>query len=68
MASDNKYTCIVKVGNNTFLKYRLSDLLSFVKFLDQNHSEWRYFNVFDKLTKEQIASFTKNNRPTSKHI
>lgn len=61
--SKHKYTCIVKKGDNEFLKYRLSNLIKFVKFLDEKHSNWRWFNVFDKETKEQLASFTTKNRP-----
>lgn len=63
-----KYICIVKVGQDKFLKYRLSDLTSFTAYLDKEHKEWRYFNVYDKQLKTQIGSFTKNNRPQHKHI
>lgn len=58
-----KYTCIVKKGDDTFLKYRLSNLLKFVEFLDKEHAEWRWFNVFDKETKKQLASYTTKKRP-----
>ena len=63
-----KYNCIVKVGNDKFLKYRLNDLLKFVEFLDKEWSDWRWFNVYDKTTKTQLANFTKEHRPHQKHL
>lgn len=65
---DKRYTCIVKVSQNQFLKYRLNDLKKFVLFLDTKYPEWRWFNVYSKKTKEQLANFTKNNKPTSSFI
>ena len=65
---DKRYTCIVKVSQNQFLKYRLNDLKKFVLFLDTKYPEWRWFNVYSKKTKEQLASFTKNNKPTTSFI
>ena len=67
--SQKKYTCIVKtgdpeLGSDGFVKYRLTNLMKFVEFLDKKYPKWCYFNVFDKQTKEQLTSFTKNNKPT----
>ena len=59
-----KYSCIVKADGEQFVKYRtVRNLLKFTIFLDASFPEWRYYNVFDKETKRQIASFTKNRRP-----
>lgn len=66
--AEKKYTIIAKVGNEKFVKYRCSDLLSLVRFLDKSWPDWRWFNVFDKRTKEQIANFTTKNRPQTKTI
>jgi hypothetical protein len=63
-----KYKCIAKVGNEKFVKYRLSDLISFANFLDREWKDWRWFNVYDKQTGEQLANYTRNNRPPRKHI
>jgi hypothetical protein len=63
-----KYVCIAKVGHDKIVKYRLSDLMSFTKFLDENWSDWRWFNVYDKESREQLASFTRHNKPTAKHL
>lgn len=68
MKKKHKYTCIAKVGDDHFVKYRLSDLVKFAAFLDDKHSDWRWFNVFDKETKKQIGNFTRNKRPTTKSI
>lgn len=68
-----KYRVIAKVKKQgsqewTFVKYHCNDLLSFAKFLDQNFSSWAYFNVFDKATGNQLASFTVNQRPYKKEV
>lgn len=63
-----KYTCIVKINNDKFLKYRVDNLISFTNYLDKNWKEWKYFNVFDKKTKKQIANFTQSKRPTTSEI
>lgn len=65
---EKKYTIIAKVTADRFVKYRCSDLLSLARFLDKSWPDWRWFNVFDKRTKEQIANFTKNNRPQTKTL
>lgn len=63
-----RYTCIVKVSDSHFVKYRLNDLLKFTTFLDTQWQGWRWFNVYDKKTKEQIANFTNKNRPVTSTI
>lgn len=63
-----RYNCIVKVGKDKFIKYRLNDLLKFVEFLDKEWTEWRWFNVYDKSNKTQIASFTRTRRPTQQQV
>lgn len=62
-----KYKIIAKVGKDKFVKYHVNNLLSFTSFLDLNFKDWRFFNVFDQ-TGQQIANFTKNNRPGSSGI
>lgn len=63
-----RYVVIAKVGNEKFIKHRTSNLLLYTNYLNKNWSDWRYFNVFDKETKIQIANFTKNRIPTSAYI
>lgn len=58
-----RYICIAKVNTNKFVKYRLNNLLSFTSFLDKQYPKWRWFNVYEKETKKQLASFTTKNRP-----
>jgi len=63
-----KYTIIVKVDNEQFIKYRnVTDLIRLTAHLDTRFPTWRYFNVYDK-NREQIGSFTNRSKPTSKHI
>lgn len=66
--SQVKYNVIAKVGSSKFVKYRSTNLLSFTKYLDAAFPDWRYFNVYDKKTKDQIANFTQKNRPLNKQI
>ena len=64
-----RYNVIVKVGEERFLKYRnVTNLLRFTSFLDDKHSTWRYFNVFDTVTKKQVGNFTSAHRPTTRHL
>lgn len=69
MLQKARYNAIVKVGQNDFLKYKnVTNLIRFVSFLDDKHSMWRYFNVYDSDTKKQVGNFTSRHRPTSKHL
>ncbi|UZR93163.1 hypothetical protein [Chondrinema litorale] len=65
---ERKYTCITKVSKEKFVKYNTSNLLDFTNFLDQKYAGWRWFNVFSKKSKEQLASFTNKRRPVQKYI
>lgn len=67
MISSKKYKVIVKVGNDKFVKYHATNLLTFTSFLDSKFPEWRWYNIYDK-SGNQIGSFTRKNRPTSKFI
>ena len=42
-----KVVVIVKVSNDKFLKYHVSNLLLFTS-LDRKFPEWKYFNVYNK--------------------
>lgn len=66
-----KYKVIVKANKEKFLKYNVNNLLLFTRFLDKEYPEWRWFNVFvykKDSSGEQIASFTKSNRPVRAYI
>ena len=71
-----KYKIIVKIKNNPdgsahCIKYRVTDLLKFTQFLDKTWSEWKWFNVYENLGVDkgnQIANFTKSNRPISRFL
>ena len=58
-----KVIVIAKVGNEKFVKYRVNNLIKFASFLDKQFKEWRFFNVYDRKTRKQLGSFTKNRRP-----
>jgi len=60
MQRARKYTAIIKVGAETFVKYRnIQNIDRFRAFLDDRFPEWRYANLFDKVTREQVGSITK---------
>lgn len=66
---ENKYSCIVKVDATKFVKYTyVRNLLKFTAFLDLKFEGWRFMNVFDRTSRRQIASFTKNRKPTSHSV
>lgn len=62
------YRVWVKVEDDKTLTYRSSDLLNFTKFLNKSYPEWRFFNVYDKESGQQLASFTKHNQPKTKRV
>lgn len=64
----SNYRCWVKCKDNQYRTWHTSNLLLFVRFLDKEHSEWRFFNVYDKKTNANLASFTNNNRPTKSQL
>ena len=63
----DKYVCIVKTSEK-HIKCYVTDLIKFTLYLDKNFTTWKYFNVFDKKTRQQIANFTINQRPTKRRI
>jgi hypothetical protein len=62
------YRIWVKIENDKTITYRSSDLLNFTKFLNKSYPTWRFFNVYDKETGQQLASFTKSNQPQTKRV
>jgi hypothetical protein len=49
-----------------WLKYRgVKSLLDLTRYLDREFPSWLFVNCFDRKTKRQVGSFTRNNRPTS---
>lgn len=63
-----KFRCIAKVGNDKFVKHRVNNLVSYANYLDKAFPDWRWFNVYHNETRQQIANFTKNNRPDNKWL
>ena len=66
-----KYKCIVKLhtpAGDHFLKYRTSDLLKFTKFLEEKHQGWKWFNVYDRISGQQLDWYSINKKPLTKHI
>ena len=66
--SRKKYVVIIKVDTTKFVKYRVWDLLKLVDFLNTQWPEWRWFNVYDKDTGEQLDNFTKNSLPEGRRL
>ena len=62
------YRCWVKCDENDFKTWHSDNLLSFVLFLDNNYPNWRFFNVYDKKKGNELARFTKSNRPLKKQL
>ena len=63
----DKYIIIVKTTEK-HLKYHVTDLIKFTSFLDTKFPTWKFFNVYDSKTQEQIANFTINQRPTKRRV
>ena len=57
------YTVIVKVGPEKFLKYRnIHSIDNFIQFLNRSWPDWRYANIYDKETRDQVRSITRKNK------
>jgi len=63
-----KYRVIAKVENDKFVKYHVNNLLLFTSFLDSDFGGWRWFNVYDKKTGQQLGNFTNKQRPSRRFI
>ena len=64
-----RYTVICKVGVDDFKKWRaVTNLIRFTEFLDTTYPSWRFYNVFDSKTKEQIASYTQKRKPQTRFV
>lgn len=77
MTKDKRYRVIAKVHRSIpgkpdrCCKWKVNDLISFTRFLDKNYPDWQWFNVFKYAPGDrgqQLASFSKYNRPTSRSI
>lgn len=64
----SKYNVIVKYSSDKYLKYIVTDLVLFTKFLDKKFKGWLYFNVYDYKTREHLSSFQQTNRPIQSKI
>jgi len=54
-----------------FKKWNCNDLMKFTAFLDSQHPDWRWFNVYAYIKKQpgrQVGNFSRNSRPTSRFI
>lgn len=68
-SKSKKYRVIVKVSNERFVRYAaVNNLLRFTDFLDSSFPDWRFMNVYDYLSGDQIGSYTRLNRPTSRFM
>lgn len=63
-----KMICNVKADGTKFVQYHVNNLLKFTEWLDKEYPDWRWYNVFDSTTKQQVASFTRHRRPQTKYI
>lgn len=78
--SKSKYYCQIKVSSKRkkledgkihedIIWLHSNNLLSLCDYLDRRYPDWKWFNVFDNRNKsQQIASYTKNNRPSHKFV
>ncbi len=62
-----RVTAIVKVSNSKFVKYHVTNLALFERFLDRSFTGWRYYNYYDKETRQKLGSYTCNSRFTHSH-
>lgn len=62
MAHKNDYTCIVYFPGEQPKKWSyVHNLWGFSQFLNQSHSTWLYFNVYERRTGKYIKRFYRTN-------
>jgi len=62
------YRVWVKTDEEDYKTWHTSDLINLQIFLDSKYPQWRFFNVYDKKTGNNLASFTKSKRALSKKV
>ena len=62
------YRVWVKTDNEDYKTWHTSDLIKLQMFLDNKYPQWRFFNVYDKKTGHNLASFTKTRRALTKKV
>jgi hypothetical protein len=56
------YACFAFFANGEVKRWKyVRDLKSFSEFLSKAHSSWKYFNVYDKGTKQYLKRFYPGN-------
>jgi hypothetical protein len=56
------YACFAFFPNGNVKRWKyVRDLKSFAQFLTKDHSSWKYFNVYDKGTKQYLKRFYPGN-------
>jgi hypothetical protein len=60
---ENKmYACFAFFANGDVKRWKyVRDLKSFAQFLSKDHPSWKYFNVYDKGTKQYLKRFYPGN-------
>ena len=62
MHKKKMYACIAFFPNGEVKRWKyVRDLKSFGDFLNKDHSTWKYFNVYDKGTKQYLKRFYSGN-------
>ena len=62
MHKKKMYACIAFFPNGEVKRWKyVRDLKSFGDFLNKDHSTWKYFNVYDKGTKQYLKRFYPGN-------
>lgn len=46
-----------------FKKWNTSDLRKFCQYLDRNFPRWTFFTVYNKVSRDKLATYTQTNRP-----
>ena len=62
MSKRTMYACFAFFPNGEVKRWKyVTDLTSFMLFLSNKHSDWQYFNVYEKDTKKYLKRFYPGN-------
>lgn len=63
-----RYRCLVKLDAQDIRHWHTDDLLDFMAWLDVAYPNWRWFNVYNSQTGQQLGNYTQQKRPIHSHI
>lgn len=63
-----KFIVITKTAKGRVLKHTVTNLLSYMSYINREYAGMLYMNVFDYYTHTELARFRKTDPPATAHL